>query len=96
LRCAIGGEIKKERYVYYHYTGYADKCRGNPTTCREHMREEALLALATIHAATLAHRRSRRSLGFANSALARLRIGRARVAGSRRNRGIEAVAGGLA
>jgi site-specific DNA recombinase len=41
--CAIVGEIKKERYVYYHCTGYADKCRGNPITCRcKHMREEAL------------------------------------------------------
>jgi site-specific DNA recombinase len=41
--CAIVGEIKKERYVYYHCTGYADKCCGNPTTCRrKHMREEAL------------------------------------------------------
>ena len=28
--CAIVGEIKKERYVYYHCTGYADKCSGTP------------------------------------------------------------------
>ena len=28
--CAVVGEIKKERYVYYHCTGYADKCQGNP------------------------------------------------------------------
>jgi site-specific DNA recombinase len=41
--CAIVGEIKKERYVYYHCTGYADKCRGNPAACRrKHMREEVL------------------------------------------------------
>ena len=41
--CSIVGEIKKERYVYYHCTGYADKCRGNPSSCRrKHMREEAL------------------------------------------------------
>ena len=41
--CSIVGEIKKERYVYYHCTGYADKCRGNPAACRrKHMREEAL------------------------------------------------------
>ena len=41
--CAIVGEIKKERYVYYHCTGYADKCRGNSATCRrKHMRQEAL------------------------------------------------------
>ena len=28
--CAVVGEIKKQRYVYYHCTGYADKCQGNP------------------------------------------------------------------
>jgi site-specific DNA recombinase len=28
--CAVVGEIKKERYIYYHCTGYADKCRGSP------------------------------------------------------------------
>lgn len=28
--CAVVGEIKKERYIYYHCTGYADKCQGNP------------------------------------------------------------------
>ena len=37
------GEIKKERYVYYHCTGYADKCLGNPASCRRHyVREEVL------------------------------------------------------
>ena len=37
------GEIKKDRYVYYHCTGYADKCQGNPATCRRrYVREEAL------------------------------------------------------
>ena len=41
--CSIVGEIKKERYVYYHCTGYADKCCGTPAACRrKHMREEAL------------------------------------------------------
>jgi site-specific DNA recombinase len=41
--CAVVGEIKKERYVYYHCTGYADKCQGNPATCRRrYVREEAL------------------------------------------------------
>ena len=41
--CAVVGEIKKERYVYYHCTGYADKCQGNPASCRrKHVREEAL------------------------------------------------------
>jgi site-specific DNA recombinase len=40
--CAVVGEIKKRRYVYYHCTGYADKCQGNPASCRrKHVREEA-------------------------------------------------------
>ncbi len=43
--CAVVGEIKKQRYVYYHCTGYADKCQGNPASCRrKHVREEALEA----------------------------------------------------
>src|SRR5579875_1781213 len=46
--CAIVGEIKKERYVYYHCTGYADKCAGNPASCRrKHVREEVLEAQFT-------------------------------------------------
>jgi site-specific DNA recombinase len=41
--CSVVGEIKKQRYVYYHCTGYADKCQGNPATCRRrYVREEAL------------------------------------------------------
>jgi len=41
--CAVVGEIKKQRYVYYHCTGYADKCQGNPASCRsKHVREELL------------------------------------------------------
>jgi len=41
--CAVVGEMKKQRYVYYHCTGYADKCQGNPASCRRrHMRQEAL------------------------------------------------------
>ena len=41
--CAVVGEIKKERYVYYHCTGYADKCQGNPVSCRrKYVREEVL------------------------------------------------------
>ena len=41
--CAIVGEIKKQRYVYYHCTGYADKCQGNPASCRRtYVREEVL------------------------------------------------------
>jgi hypothetical protein len=46
--CAVVGEIKKHRYVYYHCTGYADKCRGNPASCRRrHVREEAIEAQFT-------------------------------------------------
>jgi hypothetical protein len=41
--CSVVGEIKKQRYVYYHCTGYADKCQGDPASCRRrHVREEAL------------------------------------------------------
>jgi site-specific DNA recombinase len=41
--CSVVGEIKKQRYVYYHCTGYADKCRGNPATCRrKYVREQVL------------------------------------------------------
>jgi site-specific DNA recombinase len=41
--CSVVGEIKKQRYVYYHCTGYSDKCHGNPATCRrKYVREEAL------------------------------------------------------
>jgi site-specific DNA recombinase len=41
--CAVVGEIKKERYVYYHCTGYADKCQGKPADCRRrYVREEAI------------------------------------------------------
>jgi site-specific DNA recombinase len=41
--CAVVGEIKKERYVYYHCTGHADKCQGKPATCRrKYVREEVL------------------------------------------------------
>ena len=37
------GEIKKQRYVYYHCTGYADKCQSNPASCRRrYVREEFL------------------------------------------------------
>jgi site-specific DNA recombinase len=45
---AVVGEIKKQRYVYYHCTGYADKCQGNPASCRrKYVREEALEAWST-------------------------------------------------
>jgi DNA invertase Pin-like site-specific DNA recombinase len=41
--CSVVGEIKKQKYIYYHCTGYADKCRGNPALCRrKHVREEVL------------------------------------------------------
>ncbi|MFN8828830.1 MAG: recombinase family protein [Labrys sp. (in: a-proteobacteria)] len=46
--CAVVGEIKKERYVYYHCTGYADKCQGKPADCRrKYVREEVLEAQFT-------------------------------------------------
>ena len=46
--CAVVGEIKKQRYVYYHCTGYADKCQGNPVSCRrKYVREESLEAQFT-------------------------------------------------
>jgi site-specific DNA recombinase len=46
--CSVVGEIKKERYVYYHCTGYADKCLGNPASCRrKYVREEVLEAQFT-------------------------------------------------
>jgi site-specific DNA recombinase len=41
--CSIVGEIKKQKYVYYHSTGYADKCRDSPAACRRrYVREEVL------------------------------------------------------
>jgi len=41
--CSVVGEIKKQRYVYYHCTGYTDKCLGNPASCRRrYVREEIL------------------------------------------------------
>jgi site-specific DNA recombinase len=41
--CSVVGEVKKQRYVYYHCTGYADKCRGSPASCRrKYVREEVL------------------------------------------------------
>jgi len=41
--CSVVGEIKKQQYVYYHCTGYADKCLGNPASCRRrYVREEIL------------------------------------------------------
>ncbi len=47
--CAVVGEIKKERYVYYHCTGYADKCQGNPASCRRrYVREELLEQQFTV------------------------------------------------
>ena len=41
--CSVVGEIKKQHYIYYHCTGYADKCQGNPASCRrKYVREEVL------------------------------------------------------
>ena len=46
--CAVVGEVKKERYVYYHCTGYADKCQGRPASCRrKYVREEIIEAKFT-------------------------------------------------
>jgi hypothetical protein len=41
--CSVVGEIKKQRYIYYHCAGYSDKCQGNPASCRrKYVREEVL------------------------------------------------------
>ena len=41
--CSVVGEIKKQKYIYYHCTGYADKCQGKPASCRrKYVREEVL------------------------------------------------------
>jgi site-specific DNA recombinase len=41
--CSVVGEIKKQKYIYYHCTGYADKCRREPAVCRrKYVREEVL------------------------------------------------------
>ena len=43
--CSVVGEIKKQKYIYYHCTGYADKCQGEPVSCRQkYVREEVLVA----------------------------------------------------
>ncbi len=41
--CSIVGEIKKQKYIYYHCTGYADKCRGGPAFCRRKYVPEEML-----------------------------------------------------
>ncbi len=41
--CAVVGEIKKERYVYYHCTGYSAEPGARAATCkRRYVREEVL------------------------------------------------------
>lgn len=41
--CSVVGEVKKQKYIYYHCAGYADKCRGIPAECRrKYVREEVL------------------------------------------------------
>ena len=42
--CSVVGELKKQRYIYYHCTGYADKCRGNPASCRRRYVREGVIA----------------------------------------------------
>ena len=66
--CAIVGEIKKERYIYYHCTGYTDKCRGNQSACRrKHMREEALERQFTELLGRISLRRRRAGMGARRS-----------------------------
>ena len=56
--CSVVGEVKKRRDVYYHCTGYADKCQGNPASCRrKDVREQAL-------AGSSATQRQRRCVGL--------------------------------
>ena len=38
--CSVVGEIKKQKYIYYHCTGYVDKCRGEPASCRHDRRDD--------------------------------------------------------
>jgi hypothetical protein len=45
--CAVVGEIKKERYVYYRCAGHADKCQGKPTPAGVNMC--ARRCLSTVH-----------------------------------------------
>jgi site-specific DNA recombinase len=46
--CAVVGGDQEARFVYYHCTGYAGKCQGNPASCRrKYVREEALEAQFT-------------------------------------------------
>ncbi len=46
--CAVVGEIKKQRYIYYHCTGFSDAGRDDPGACRrKYVREEALEAQFT-------------------------------------------------
>lgn len=43
--CSVIGEIKKQKYIYYHCTGYGDKGRNDPNACRrKYVREEAIEA----------------------------------------------------
>ena len=35
--------MKKQKYIYYHCTGYVDKCQDNPASCRRrYVRQEVL------------------------------------------------------
>jgi site-specific DNA recombinase len=46
--CAVVGEIKKQRYVYYHCTGYTDKCQDNPASCRRKYVRAHIPALSAL------------------------------------------------
>jgi len=66
--CAVVGEIKKERYVYYHCTGYADKCQVNPATCRRHYCARGSVGKA-VHRTARAVKVRRRSAEWVRDAL---------------------------
>ena len=46
------GEIKKQKYIYYHCTGYVEKCRGEPASCRRKyvLKEGLEWVRAALHA----------------------------------------------
>ncbi len=78
--CAVVGEIKKQKYIYYHCTGYADKCRGEPASCRKkYVREELLEAQFTQLLGAAALRRRGAGVGSrSTSCQSRRRAARAR------------------
>jgi hypothetical protein len=61
--CSVVGEIKKQRYVYYHCTGYADKCQGNRPPAAASMCARRRLRLSSPTARLLPLRRRGVGLG---------------------------------